>query len=146
MNRHHSSRILAVPLVAVLLAPVVLAQSSSVATRPPVARKAPHLTTIHGDTLKDDYFWLREKSNPEVISYLKAENAYTDAVMKPTEALQEALYAFGAFFLTGFVALGWGPGAVPDLNTARAALAGLIVGAIGAAAKGLLWFVTGTKA
>ena len=40
----------------------------------------------------DDYFWLREKTNPEVAAYLEAENAYTDAVMKPTEPLQEALY------------------------------------------------------
>jgi oligopeptidase B len=92
MNRHHSSRIFAAPLVAALLAPAVLAQSGSVATRPPVARKVPHLTTIHGETLKDDYFWLREKSNPEVISYLKSENAYTDEAMKPTEGLQKTLY------------------------------------------------------
>jgi oligopeptidase B len=92
MNRHRSSRIFAAPLVAALLAPAVLAQNSSVATRPPVARKSPHLTTIHGETLKDDYFWLREKSNPEAITYLKAENAYTDEAMKPTEGLQKTLY------------------------------------------------------
>src|SRR5206468_8951684 len=92
MNRHHCARILAVPLVAALLAPAALAQNTSVATRPPVARKAPHVMTVHGDTLKDDYFWLREKSNPEVISYLEAENAYTEEVMKPTKALQETLY------------------------------------------------------
>ena len=42
--------------------------------------------------LKDDYFWLREKSNPEVIKYLETENAYTEEVMKPTKALQETLY------------------------------------------------------
>jgi len=48
--------------------------------------------TVHGETLTDDYFWLREKTNPEVISYLEAENAYTDAVMKPTAELQEKLY------------------------------------------------------
>jgi oligopeptidase B len=93
MNRQHFARILAGPLVAVLLAPAVLAQNSGVATRPPVAKKAPHVTTVHGDTLKDDYFWLREKSNPEVISYLEAENAYTEEVMKPTKALQETLYS-----------------------------------------------------
>jgi len=40
----------------------------------------------------DDYRWLREKPNPEVAQYLEAENAYTDAVMKPTEALQKKLY------------------------------------------------------
>jgi oligopeptidase B len=59
---------------------------------PPVAKKIPKTTKIHGDTLVDDYFWLREKSNPEVINYLKAENDYTAAVMKPTAALQETLY------------------------------------------------------
>ena len=39
----------------------------------------------------DDYAWLREKTSPEVIGYLEAENAYTDVVMKPTEALQRRL-------------------------------------------------------
>jgi oligopeptidase B len=59
---------------------------------PPVAKKVPKVDVIHGDRRVDDYFWLREKSNPEVAAYLEAENAYTDAVMKPTEAFQEALY------------------------------------------------------
>jgi oligopeptidase B len=48
--------------------------------------------TIHGDTRADGYFWLREKTNAEVVSYLAAENAYADSVMKPTEALQQSLY------------------------------------------------------
>jgi oligopeptidase B len=48
--------------------------------------------TIHGDTRVDNYFWLRDKTNPEVIRYLEAENAYTDAVMKPTLGFQETLY------------------------------------------------------
>jgi oligopeptidase B len=60
--------------------------------RPPVARKVPKPFTIHGDTRVDDYYWLREKTNPEVIAYLEAENTYADAVMKPTEAFQETLY------------------------------------------------------
>jgi oligopeptidase B len=59
---------------------------------PPVAKKIPHLTEINGHKLIDNYFWLREKSNPEVRAYLEAENAYTDAVMKPTEAFQKKLY------------------------------------------------------
>ena len=50
------------------------------------------MQTLHGDTLKDDYFWMREKDNPKVRAYLEAENAYTDAFMKPTEAFQKALY------------------------------------------------------
>jgi oligopeptidase B len=57
-----------------------------------MAEKKPKITRIHGDTLVDDYFWLREKSNPQVLEHLKAEDVYALAVMKPTEALQEKLY------------------------------------------------------
>ena len=60
---------------------------------PPFATRIPHPTTIHGRTLIDDYFWLREKDAPEVRAYLEAENAYTEEVMQPTRALQETLYA-----------------------------------------------------
>jgi oligopeptidase B len=59
---------------------------------PPVAKKIPHTTEINGRKLVDNYFWLREKTNPEVRSYLEAENAYADVVMKPTEAFQKKLY------------------------------------------------------
>ena len=48
--------------------------------------------TIHGDTRIDNYYWMNERENPEVIAYLEAENAYKDAVMKSTEALQEKLF------------------------------------------------------
>jgi oligopeptidase B len=60
--------------------------------QPPMAEKKPKITKIHGDTLIDDYFWLREKSSPQVLEHLKAEDAYALAMMKPTEALQEKLY------------------------------------------------------
>jgi oligopeptidase B len=60
--------------------------------QPPAAKKVPHETKIHGLTLKDDYFWLREKGNDEVIKYLEAENAFTEAVMRPLKPLEEALY------------------------------------------------------
>lgn len=59
---------------------------------PPAAKKVPHMQTLHGDTLSDDYFWLRERENPEVRKFLEAENAYTEQVMKPTERFQKALY------------------------------------------------------
>ncbi len=52
----------------------------------------PAETTLHGDTRIDNYAWLREKNNPEVLAYLNAENAYTDAILNPTEAFQEKLY------------------------------------------------------
>lgn len=59
---------------------------------PPVAEKRPKTITVHGDSRVDDYFWLRDKSDPGVMTYLRAENAYADAVMKPTAALQDTLY------------------------------------------------------
>lgn len=60
--------------------------------QPPVAAKRPRTFELHGQTIADDYYWLREKANPEVIQYLEAENAYTAAVMRPTEELQKKLY------------------------------------------------------
>jgi oligopeptidase B len=60
--------------------------------QPPIAEKRPHVTTVHGDTLTDDYFWLRERTNPKLMEYLKEEDGYADAMMKPTAALQDALY------------------------------------------------------
>lgn len=57
-----------------------------------MTEKKTKTTKIHNDTMVDDYFWLREKSNAEVISHLEAENAYAEAMMKPTAALQDKLY------------------------------------------------------
>jgi oligopeptidase B len=62
------------------------------ASPPPVAKKQPHPVQIHGDTLADDYYWLKNKGTPEVEDYLKAELAYAQAFVKPTEALQQKLY------------------------------------------------------
>jgi oligopeptidase B len=62
------------------------------ALRPPVAAKKPKPIVQHGERRVDDYFWLRERENPEVIAYLKAENAYTGATLKPLAGLTEALY------------------------------------------------------
>jgi oligopeptidase B len=59
---------------------------------PPVATPRRTETTLHGHTLVDDYAWLRERENPEVISYLEAENAYTNSVLEPTVELQKTLY------------------------------------------------------
>jgi oligopeptidase B len=68
------------------------ADDSAALPAPPVAKKEPKASDINGVKLVDNYAWLREKKNPEVKAYLDAENVYTDAVMKPTEPLQEKLY------------------------------------------------------
>ena len=58
----------------------------------PIAPVRPHSVTLHDDTRIDDYHWLRDKGTEEVTAYLRAENAYADAFMKPTEQLQKTLY------------------------------------------------------
>src|SRR5690349_2068482 len=61
-------------------------------TRPPIAKKVPRERRLHGDRSVDDYDWLRDKTDPEVLAHLRAESDYTAAVMGPTQALQEELY------------------------------------------------------
>jgi oligopeptidase B len=61
-------------------------------TPPPVAPRQPKDVTVHGDKRVDDYFWLREKESPGVLDYLKAENAYTEAVAAPAKSLRDDLY------------------------------------------------------
>jgi oligopeptidase B len=78
--------------VVVAAAPLWAAQEGTV-IKPPVAKTNERRATIHGETRTDTYYWLRDKTNPEVAAYLQAENAYADAVMKPTMALRETLYA-----------------------------------------------------
>src|SRR5580658_4965200 len=57
---------------------------------------SPHVFQLHGDTIRDDYAWLRntsrDKLDPEVVAHLEAENAHTDQVMASTAGLQEKLY------------------------------------------------------
>src|SRR5579862_7744389 len=83
-----------IPASILLLVSVIFlaAADNSSLPAPPVAKKVPHTTEINGHTMVDNYFWLRDKPNPEVRAYLEAENAYTDAVMKPTEPFQKKLY------------------------------------------------------
>ncbi|MCP4420810.1 MAG: S9 family peptidase [Chloroflexi bacterium] len=59
---------------------------------PPIAAIKPKELMLHGHTRTDNYFWLREKENPEVIAYLEAENSYTEAMTAHSEPLQEKLY------------------------------------------------------
>jgi oligopeptidase B len=97
MNEFYLRRVLLALLsVATLILAFVFilpaADTSSSLPAPPVAKKEPKITEINGQKLVDNYFWLRDKKNPDVKAYLDAENVYTDAVMKPTEPLQKKLY------------------------------------------------------
>ena len=64
----------------------------TVQVKPPVAAIIPKADTLHGDIRIDNYYWMRDRSNPEVVKYMEAENKYTDAVMGPTIAFQDSLY------------------------------------------------------
>jgi oligopeptidase B len=64
----------------------------SAADRAPVAKQIPKKMTLFGDTRVDNYYWLRDKKNPETIAYLEAENTYTQKTMLHTEELQGKLY------------------------------------------------------
>ncbi len=84
-------------LLALLASSALLSVSAAAADlpAPPVAAKKPHkVTAPFGASRDDPYYWLRDdtRKNPEMLGYLGAENAYADAVLAPTKALQDKLY------------------------------------------------------
>ena len=79
-------------LITALLAILIATHAVATTPKPPLAEKHPHTTVTHGDTLRDNYYWLRDKTSVPVHEYLEAENAYCDAIMAPTLGLQETLY------------------------------------------------------
>jgi oligopeptidase B len=83
---HHITE-LVLPLL--LLSALIASAAEPV---PPVAPTADHREERHGATVVDNYYWLREKSNPKVVAYLEAENAYTKAMTGDLAPFQDALY------------------------------------------------------
>ncbi len=71
---------------------LVMAWEGEVGTKPPVAPVKPTRLEKHGHVRVDNYYWLRERDNPEVLKYLEEENRYTEAVMAHTRPLQEKLF------------------------------------------------------
>ena len=69
--------------------PLAIAET---AARPPVAKRVEHVETRHGETVVDEYFWLREKTNPDVLGYLAAENTYTEAMTRELKPFEDTLY------------------------------------------------------
>jgi oligopeptidase B len=82
MSRFRLSFVLA------LAFPVALFAIDPKSATPPEAKKVMHKDVLHGDTRLDDYFWMKEKTNPEVIKHLEAENAYTTTITKSLEPLK----------------------------------------------------------
>lgn len=85
------SRYRGVILAAVALYCGAISQAETLVA-PPVAHRVAHQEVRHGETVVDHYRWLREKSNPRVIEYLEAENAYADAMTKDLKPFEETIY------------------------------------------------------
>ena len=84
-------------IVKILFSGIILLSSCQLKTsrnqiNPPMAQKMPFILTTAGHERVDNYFWLNERDNPQVISYLEAENDYTKAMMRDTEKLQEDIF------------------------------------------------------
>src|SRR5947209_7666161 len=88
----HARVLVASALLSMTIAPTHSATLDPEIAKPPLASTKPKTVGLHGDKIEDPYFWLREKENPEVLAHLKAENAYTAAVMAPFQALEDSLY------------------------------------------------------
>lgn len=89
MNTRKAILCLALLVAVTLLAVTCLGQAEM---KPPAADTTPKVDTLFGHEMVDNYYWLRDRDNPEVIEYLEAENAYTESMMKHTEKLQDKLY------------------------------------------------------
>jgi oligopeptidase B len=79
-------------LIAGLCGAAVLPPAGEAQRQPPSAKRIQKVDTLHGEILRDDYYWLRQKSNPEVRRYLEAENAYTEASLAHTAPLRDSIY------------------------------------------------------
>jgi len=93
---HHAMRRLSICstiLPALLLSGVAHAADTAVAPVAPVAAKTAWQETRHGTVVTDDYRWLQKKTDPAVIDYLNAENAYTAAVTAPIQPLADKVFA-----------------------------------------------------
>jgi len=83
------------PIFALLLACLMTTSAFAALPTPPQAEKRPHTVTApHGAARADEYYWLRDdtRSDPQVLAYLEAENAYADALLAPLQPLEEQLY------------------------------------------------------
>ena len=78
-------------LVLALLVPSVAAQSETT-PETPVAPTKSYSFNFHGKKIEDPYFWMKDKTNPEVIKYLNSENAYREQLTKNLKPFEQKLY------------------------------------------------------
>ena len=78
----------------------IFSSCTDMKTTLPTPKKEDKLLKIHGDTRVDPYYWLNNRENPEVISYLEKENKYSQSVLKSTKKFQKELFVFDIGVLT----------------------------------------------
>ena len=78
----------------IALAIAMNANAADTPTPPDAAQKPHTVKAPHGAQRQDEYYWLRDdkRENPDMLGYLKAENAYADAVLAPLKPVQDTLY------------------------------------------------------
>ena len=89
-----TARAAAIPFIVGMLPPLAWADRQPAVTPvPPIARTIPHTLEAHGDTRDDPWYWMRDdsRSNPELLAWLAAENAYVEASLAHTRPMQEML-------------------------------------------------------
>lgn len=93
MNKRIAPGVLIMLIAAMLFTSIACKKDRKIKDmQPPDAAKQPKELTIHGDTRIDNYYWLNQRDDQQVIDYLKAENEYTRAVLEPTGDFQEDLF------------------------------------------------------
>jgi oligopeptidase B len=98
LNVSHKTRVRAALLIVFALAAIGLGPRTRAAElpqqvpAPPLAVRIPKVLEVHGEKRVDDYFWMNDRNDANVVAYLEAENAYADAVLGPTLKLQANLY------------------------------------------------------
>jgi len=76
----------------IVLLPACKNEKKAINMQAPDVEKKPKELTIHGDTRVDDYYWLNDREDPQVIQYLEAENTFTKSILGPTEEFQKKLF------------------------------------------------------
>jgi len=79
-------------LMLLLLVAVLVTACAEEYSGAPIPERKPTRLELHGDVRVDNYFWLKERDNPDVIAYLDAENAYTEKMMVPMQGMQGILF------------------------------------------------------
>ncbi|MDQ8151253.1 MAG: oligopeptidase B, partial [Gemmatimonadota bacterium] len=77
------------PLLSLIALPSIMSAQRPL---PPIAKRLPVESVLHGERRVDEYAYFKDRNHPETIPYLEAENRYTDAMMAHTAGLQQQLY------------------------------------------------------